>query len=119
MAENGNGLLDRIVDEGNMAREAHQVDYAKDLVGEFVRSVRYRHAMEGELAETIETIDGVKAARVHLVVPKKSVFVRDRQASTASITIKQNGGAQLSAEQIASIVHLVSSSVENQALARR
>lgn len=78
---------------------------------EFEQQIIYRRSMEGELARTITTVRDVKAARVHLVMPKRSVFVRDQQSATASVTVKLGPGAKLGPEQIGSIVHLVSSAV--------
>ncbi|HHH28897.1 MAG TPA: flagellar M-ring protein FliF, partial [Polyangiaceae bacterium] len=78
---------------------------------EFEQQIIYRRSMEGELARTITTIRDVKAARVHLVMPKRSVFVRDQKAATASVTVKLAPGAKLGPEQIAGIVHLVGSAV--------
>lgn len=78
---------------------------------EFEQQIIYRRSMEGELARTITTVGDVKAARVHLVMPKRSVFVRDQKAATASVTVKLAPGAKLGPEQVASVVHLVSSAV--------
>ena len=78
---------------------------------EFEQQIIYRRSMEGELARTITTVRDVKAARVHLVMPKRSVFVRDQKAATASVTVKLAPGAKLGPEPIAGIVHLVSSAV--------
>lgn len=78
---------------------------------EFVEHARYQHAIEVELGRSIETIQAVRAARVHLAVPKPSVFVRDRQPATASVAVEVAPGQGLSDEQVKSIVHLVASSV--------
>ncbi|ANJ68456.1 flagellar M-ring protein FliF [Halothiobacillus diazotrophicus] len=78
---------------------------------QFVEQARYQHAIEVELARSIETIQGVQAARVHLATPKQSVFVRERQPSTASVVVELAPGQSLSAEQVRAIVHLVASSV--------
>lgn len=78
---------------------------------QFVEQARYQHAVEIELARSIETIQGVSAARVHLATPKQSVFVRDQQPPTASVVVELSPGQSLSAEQVRAIVHLVASSV--------
>jgi flagellar M-ring protein FliF len=79
---------------------------------EFVQKVNYRRALEGELSRTIGQISEVTKARVHLVVPERSVFL-DRQASVrASVIIHLRPGAVLSPNQVQGIVHLVASSVE-------
>lgn len=78
---------------------------------QFVEQARYQHAVEIELARSIETIQGVSAARVHLATPKQSVFVRDQQSPTASVVVELSPGQSLSAEQVRAIVHLVASSV--------
>lgn len=78
---------------------------------EFVEHARYQHAIEIELARSIETIQNVRAARVHLAVPKPSVFVRNSQPATASVAVEVASGQGLTDEQVKSIVHLVASSV--------
>lgn len=78
---------------------------------QFVEQARYQHAIEVELARSIETIQGVSAARVHLATPKQSVFVRDQQPPTASVVVELSPGQSLTADQVRAIVHLVASSV--------
>ena len=76
-----------------------------------VENARYQQAMQGELARTIATIGAVQSARVHLAIPKQSVFVRERKPPSASITLRLYSGRKLEAQQIEAIVHLVASSV--------
>lgn len=76
-----------------------------------VEAARYQRAMEGELARTITTLSSVQTARVHLAMPKQSVFVRKRKKPSASVTVKLFPGRVLEKGQVASIVHLVASSV--------
>lgn len=76
-----------------------------------VETARYQQAMQVELARTIATIGAVESARVHLAIPKQSVFVRKRRPPSASVAIKLYPGRRLSKEQIESIVHLVASSI--------
>jgi len=78
---------------------------------QFVESVRYQRALEGELARTISTIKSVQNARVHLAIPKQSVFVRNRKKPSASVTVGLYAGRVLEAAQVRAIVNLVSSSV--------
>jgi flagellar M-ring protein FliF len=78
---------------------------------QFVEQARYQHAIEIELARSIETIQGVSAARVHLATPKQSVFVREQQKPTASVVVELSPGQSLTADQVRAIVHLVASSV--------
>lgn len=78
---------------------------------EFQQSVTYKRAIEGELAATIGAMSGVTAASVQLAIPEQSVFVADTQHPTASVFVKTQGGATLSDDQIAAIVHLTSASI--------
>ncbi|MFC1602450.1 flagellar basal-body MS-ring/collar protein FliF [Pseudomonadota bacterium] len=76
-----------------------------------VEAARYQRATEGELARTISTLSSVQTARVHLALPKQSVFVRKRKKSSASVVVKLYPGRILEKGQVASIVYMVSSSV--------
>lgn len=76
-------------------------------------SVMYQRALETELARTISSIDGIKKARVHLVLPEDSVFVSDTKEATASITLKLQAGFSLDEKQVEAIISMVSGSVEN------
>jgi flagellar M-ring protein FliF len=78
---------------------------------EFMQHVGYQRALEGELANTIASIDGVQSASVHLAVPPKDVFTEDQQKPTASVLIATAPGQELSGGQVQAVVHLVSSSV--------
>ncbi|WP_126453777.1 flagellar basal-body MS-ring/collar protein FliF [Sulfuriflexus mobilis] len=78
---------------------------------QFMESVRYQRALEGELSRTISTLKSVQSARVHLAIPKQSVFVRNRKKSSASVTVSLYPGRNLEPGQIQAIVNLVSSSV--------
>ncbi len=68
-------------------------------------------ALEGELAKSIRTIQGVASARVHLVLPKRELFSNEKQEPAASIILKMRGNARLSASQVQSIQHLTASGV--------
>ncbi len=77
----------------------------------FIEKARYQRALEEELAASIETIESVRAARVHLAIPKKTAFVRHRDKANASVLINLFPGRTLSEEQMAGIVYLVAASV--------
>ncbi|HSO33167.1 MAG TPA: flagellar basal-body MS-ring/collar protein FliF [Labilithrix sp.] len=78
---------------------------------EFEQRILYRRALEGELARTIGSLAAVQSARVHLVLPEKSVFVSRNEPASASVVVKLRAGRTLGGGEIGSIVHLVSSSV--------
>jgi len=78
---------------------------------QFVESIRYQRALEGELARTISTLKSIKTARVHLAIPKQSVFVRSRKKPSASVTVGLYPGRYLEKAQVQAIVGLISSSV--------
>ena len=79
---------------------------------EFSQKVNYQRAVEGELERTIGSIEAVKAVRVHLVIPEKSLLTTEQSLATASVTIQINPGSALDAAQVRAITHLVASSVE-------
>ncbi len=80
---------------------------------EFEQKVLYRRALEGELVRTIGSVSAVESARVHLVLPERSVFATRREPGSASVVVKLRPGRDLGAQEIAAIVHLVSSAVPN------
>ncbi len=75
----------------------------------FVQNVNHVRALEGELARTIRSIDRIAAARVHLVIPERQLFTRDRQEPSASIVLQVRGSLEMS--QVRAIRHLVASAV--------
>jgi flagellar M-ring protein FliF len=77
----------------------------------FQQGVNEMRALEGELSRTINSINAVENSRVHLVLPKRELFSRDRQDPSASIVLKVRGSAGLSKQQIAAILNLVASAV--------
>lgn len=79
---------------------------------EFQQNVTYKRAIEGELAKTIQAMDGVQTASVQLAIPEKTVFVSEEKDPTASVFIATKNGAQLSSDQVQAIVHLTSAAVE-------
>ncbi|MBT9568798.1 MAG: flagellar M-ring protein FliF [Thiobacillus sp.] len=78
---------------------------------QFVERVNFQRAMEGELARSIESVASVQAARVHLAMPKDSIFVSEQKSPTASILLNLHPGRTLDRQQVSAIVHLVASSV--------
>ena len=76
-----------------------------------MESARYQSVLETELARTIIKVQGVQSARVHLALPKPSVFLRDAHKATASVMLQLDPGRRLEPGQVAAIVHLVASSV--------
>ena len=78
---------------------------------QFQEQVNYQRALEGELARTVQSIAAVQAARVHLAIPRPSVFLREREKPSASVLVHLYPGRSLDAAQVNAIVHLVSSSV--------
>jgi len=85
----------------------------KDTFGssQFIESIRYQRALEGELARTISSLKSIQTARVHLAIPKQSVFIRNRKKPSASVTVGLYPGRYLEPGQVRSIVGLISSSV--------
>ena len=77
----------------------------------FLQNINYLRALEGELARTIEYLNNVKSARIHLVLPKRELFSREKQAPSASIFLNMKGTIRLTAEQISSIQHLVAAAI--------
>jgi flagellar M-ring protein FliF len=80
-------------------------------VSQFVEQVNFQRGLEGELERSIQTISAVEVARIHLAIPKPSVFVRDQQKPTASVLLNLRPGRMLDQQQVSAIVHLVASSV--------
>ena len=78
---------------------------------QFIETARYQRALESELGRTIATLSNIESARVHLAIPKRSVFLRDHSKPTASVLVNLYSGRSLEEGQVAAIVHLVSSSV--------
>jgi len=87
------------------------MDTAKLGMTQFQEQIAYQRALEGELARTIQALAPVESARVHLAIPKPSVFIRDKQKPSASVMAHLFAGRSLDPAQVNAIVHLVSSSV--------
>lgn len=80
-------------------------------ISQFAEQVNFQRAIEGELARSIQSLATVQSARVHLALPKPSVFIRDQQKPTASVILNLHPGRTLDQPQVSAIVHLVASSV--------
>ncbi len=78
---------------------------------QFAERVNYQRALEGELARSVQTVAAVRSARVHLAIPKPTVFVKEKQSPTASVVLNLRGGRILDKTQVRAIVHLISSSI--------
>lgn len=78
---------------------------------QFMEATRYRRGLEGELARTVSSLNNVKAARVHLAIPKSSVFVRDERKPSASVLVELYPGRSLEPSQVMAIINLVATSV--------
>ena len=79
---------------------------------EFVQKLNYQRALQGELSRTISQLTGVEQARVHLVIPEKSLFRDNEKPATASIVLKMKSSRALRDSEVQGVVHLVSASIE-------
>ncbi|MEX2476117.1 flagellar basal-body MS-ring/collar protein FliF [Marinobacter sp.] len=99
-----------VTDEQTMGYEL--LDQDRGLgTSQFMETISYRRGLEGELARTIAAMRGVRSARVHLAIPKRSVFVRDARTPTASVFLDVFAGRKPENEHIAAIVNLVAGSI--------
>jgi flagellar M-ring protein FliF len=87
------------------------MDNQKFGISQFDEQINYQRALEGELERTIESISTVKSARVHLAIPKPSVFVRDKEAPSAAVLVNLYPGRVLDEGQVSAITHMVASAV--------
>jgi flagellar M-ring protein FliF len=81
-------------------------------VSDFVQNVNYQRALERELGRTIEALDAVSKARVHLVLPARTLFAGEGQEAKASVVVKLFRGRELRAEETLAIAHLIASAVQ-------
>jgi len=77
----------------------------------FLQNVNYIRALEGELGRTVEALNSVKGARVHLVLPKRELFSRERQQPSASVFLRMQSAVRLSSEQVSAVQHLIAAAV--------
>jgi len=96
----GQGVGFEIFDENQMGRT------------DFVQKLSYRRALEGELARTISAFPGVEGARVHLVIPARSLFIEEQQRPSASVLLKLSGTKKLEPRDVEAVVHLIAMAVE-------
>ncbi|MCQ6258883.1 flagellar basal-body MS-ring/collar protein FliF [Pseudomonas sp. Q11] len=96
--------------DGNIGFEILDKDQGLGT-SQFMEATRYRRGLEGELARTIASLNNVKGARVHLAIPKSSVFVRDERKPSASVLVELYSGRSLEPGQVVAIVNLVATSV--------
>lgn len=102
--------------DGNMGFEL--MDKEQPLgTSQFVENTRYQRSIEGELARTITNITSIRSARVHLAIPKKTVFVRDAAKPTASVFVEVFAGRSVEPAQVKAIMNLVASSVPDMKMA--
>ncbi|WP_077001308.1 flagellar basal-body MS-ring/collar protein FliF [Variovorax sp. KK3] len=87
------------------------MDNQKFGTSQFAEQVNYQRGLEGELARSIESIGTVESARVHLALPKPSLFVRDQKKPSASVVLALHRGRSIDEGQVSAIVHMISSSV--------
>ncbi|NWB91806.1 flagellar basal-body MS-ring/collar protein FliF [Pseudomonas agarici] len=96
--------------DGNIGFEILDKDQGLGT-SQFMEATRYRRGLEGELARTISSLNNVKGARVHLAIPKSSVFVRDERKPSASVLVELYSGRSLEPGQVVAIINLVATSV--------
>jgi len=87
------------------------LDNTRFGASQFSEQITYQRGLEGELARSIEAMHTVQQARVHLALPRQTLFVRDRQAPTASVLLNLYPGRSLSDAQVSAVAWLVASSV--------
>lgn len=79
---------------------------------EFVQKLNYQRALQGELSRTISQINGVEQARIHLVIPEKTLFKENEKPATASVVLKMKSNRPLRDSEVQGVVHLIAASVE-------
>jgi len=79
---------------------------------EFEQQLNYRRALQGELARTINSMDEIQSSRVHIALPKDSLFSEQQKKATASVTVRLKPGKTIRPAQVDGIVHLVARSIE-------
>jgi len=94
---------------GNIGFEV--LENQKFGVSQFVEQVNFQRGLEGELERSVQSISAVQTARIHLAIPKSSVFVSEQQKPSASVLLNLHQGRVLDQQQVSAIVHLVASSI--------
>lgn len=103
----------QLAQEGMPSKRSHGYEIFDQTnlgMSEFVQKLNFRRALEGELSRTIESLDEIETARVHIVLPEKALFREKEEPPTASVALKLR--TALSQEQVQGITHLISSAVE-------
>ncbi len=106
-------LADQSLPSGGSVTTGYELFDKTDVLGStaFLQNVNLLRAMEGELGRTIRSIQGIKSARVHLVLPHREVFTREVEEPSASIVLKMEGARRLDKGQVSAIQHLVAAAV--------
>lgn len=99
-----------LIDDKTVGFELLEKDSALGT-SQFIENARYRRGLEGELARTISSVKAIRNARVHLAIPKQSVFVRDARKPSGSVFLELYAGSTLNKNQIEAITNLVASSI--------
>ncbi|WP_272700396.1 flagellar basal-body MS-ring/collar protein FliF [Desulfovibrio sp. Fe33] len=105
----------KVAGEGNLHGQGIGFEIFDEVqIGQtdFVQHVNYQRALQGELARTITEFPLVDKARVHLVIPQKSLFIEDQIAPSASIVLQLKGDGKLEPDEVKGVVNLVSMAVE-------
>ncbi|QCI16910.1 flagellar basal body M-ring protein FliF [Buchnera aphidicola (Aphis helianthi)] len=89
------------------------LDKEKFGISQFNEQINYQRALEGELARTIERINIVKSARIHIVMQKNSLFLQDKKKASASVILSLKAGSKLNSSQTNAILHLISNSISD------
>lgn len=97
---------------GSSSKGFELLDQEQGLgTSQFMETTRYRRGLEGELARTINSMQGIRGSRVHLAIPRSTVFVRAARKPRASVFLELSSGRRLSDEKVQSVVNLVASAV--------
>ncbi len=105
----------KIAGEGNIQGQGLGFEVFNDVkLGqtEFVQKINYQRALQGELARTLTAFPSVENARVHLVMPHRSLFIEDQQKPSASVVLKLAGGKKMDQKDVLAVVNLLTMSVE-------
>ncbi|XBC41843.1 MAG: flagellar basal-body MS-ring/collar protein FliF [Buchnera aphidicola (Kaburagia rhusicola rhusicola)] len=87
------------------------LDQEKFGISQFNEQINYQRALEGELSRTIQQLNNIKTARVHIALPKPSLFIQDKKLPSASVILEIKPDSNINSNQISAIVHMVSGSI--------
>lgn len=105
----------KVAGEGTVQGQGIGFEIFNDVkVGQtdFVQKINFQRALQGELSRTISEFPNVETARVHLVIPQRSLFIEEKQMPSASVVVKLREGAKMDPKEVQAIVNLISMSVE-------